>query len=80
MLATPSSRFTCPPSLFQAMLGARGLPAAGRKEDVQLRLAEALLEEHVEGNTPTDIDTPGVRELLASGGRGGAGGAGPGRC
>ncbi len=62
----PVSRCPCLPFLLQALLRARGLRAAGRKEDVQLRLAEVLLEEHVEGNTPTDIDTPGVRELLIS--------------
>lgn len=50
----------------QALLSARGLRAAGPKEEVQLRLAQALLGEHAEGSTPTDVDTPGVRELLAA--------------
>ncbi len=76
MLANPASLCPCPPFLLQTLVSARGLPAAGRKEELRLRLAEALLDEHVAGSTPTDLDTPGVRELLASGGRGGAGGAG----
>lgn len=33
---------------------------------MQLRLAEVLLEAYEDGSTPTDVDTQGVRELLAT--------------
>ncbi len=58
---------SAPLALSQALLRARGLRVSGRKDEVQLRLAEALLGEHAGGSTPTDLDTPGVQQLLASG-------------